>query len=538
MSRLEIKDLSIKFGGVTALDNVSLSLGDREFLGLMGPNGSGKTTIINCISRIYQPSSGQIQFDGIDLMKLEGYQIVALGISRTFQDLNFFGHISDMLVIDYVKLGLFACAPGQPLLDAIRASRSVKSEAETKRSARRILDFFRYFREQSEPPELDRNYAFLFGRGGFPDLIDVEYMPLGILSFAWRRRLDLARALVSNPKLLLLDEPAQGLPVSEIENLGRLLKMIKQEFGTSALIVEHNVSTLLDISDRIAVLNVGKKIADDVPAKIKDNREVIDIYLGTNPSSSHAQEPRREVAQTQTSLHPVLEVKHLDLYYGNAQALSAVSINVFPRSICCVLGTNGSGKSSLLRAISGIEKPASGQILVDGNYLPLGWPERAVEQGIQFVPQGRVLFPELTVRQNLQMGAYMFVKDTMQDLGKALDYFPDLKGFLDEQVASLSGGQQQMVAIAQALMGRPKVLLLDEPTLGLAPVLTDFIFSTIQRLSVEEKCAILLVEQNVMKCLAVCDYAYLLNVGVVINHGPTKALMDNPAILKNSLGFS
>lgn len=537
MSDLKVRNLTINFGGVKALDSVSFSVESGSYVGLMGPNGAGKTTAINCISRIYRPTQGEIFFGDQDLLKLDGNQLADLGIARTFQDLNFFNHIPEMLVIDYLKLGQFSTMRSGFMNDAFRLKKSRNDDILAKKRARNILDFFRSMREHFEPSEEERGYPAIYGREGFPDLLDAEYQPVSILSFAWRRRLDLARALVSNPQILLLDEPAQGLPQSEIVNLGQVLRKIKEEFKVSALIVEHNISTLLAISDKIVVMNFGKVIADGTPDVVKNDPLVIEVYLGTSNEKSHIQVTEKQIPKTAT---PLLQVKNVDLYYGQAQALYQVSMDLYPRQVCSVLGVNGSGKSTLLRAISGVEKPSAGEIFVNGEYLPLGWPDRAVELGIQYVPQGRKIFPELTVQQNLEMGGYLQIKKGLsikEDLEKVFHYFPQIKEVLTLQAASLSGGQQQMLTIAQALMGRPKLLMLDEPSLGLAPIFVDLVFSIIHQISVDENCAILLVEQNVLKALDVSDYIYMMSVGVVIGHGSSERFRRDREIIKRNLGF-
>jgi branched-chain amino acid transport system ATP-binding protein len=552
MSLLEIDNLSIQFGGVSALSSFSLKVEPNTFVGLMGPNGAGKTTLINCISRILSPSAGRIVFEGHDLLKLKGDEISKLGISRTFQDLNFLNSVSDMLVIDYVRLGQFSHLPGSLLKDGLQIGNAKSNERELKKNARRILEFFADIREKLEAPQEERGYPAIYGREGFPDLIDVEYRQIGILSFAWRRRLDLARALVSQPKFLLLDEPAQGLPPSEIENLGKTLKLIQSEFGVSALIVEHNVTTLMEISDSIVVMNYGKKLAEGLPEEIRNNQEVIEIYLG---KATPVPDNQVQVAQSQlsdnsgtkirsaslranASVIPLLDVKNIDLFYGQAQALSSVSLKLFPNEVSCVLGTNGSGKSSLLKAVSGSEIPATGEILLKGEYLPLGRPEVAAERGIQYVPQGHVLFPRLTVHENLRIGAFIEeVRGRKPDFDGAYHFFPQLRDLSDKLAIDLSGGQQQMLAILQALMAKPEVLLLDEPSLGLAPRFVEQIFDLIRRISVEGGCSILLVEQSVSKSLQVSDYVYMMSAGVLVGEGSKEIFAKDDSLIRKNLGF-
>lgn len=543
MALLEIKNLSVDFGGIKAIENLSISVDTNQFLGLMGPNGAGKTTLINCISRIVNVSHGQIIYDGHDLLKLAGHQMIDLGISRTFQDLSFYNLIGDMLVIDYMKLGQFS----RPKVKSTFWSNH--GEKELQNNARRILEFFADIREQLEPPQKDRGYPAILGRAGFPDLLDVEYQPMSSLSFAWRRRLDLARALVSKPKLLLLDEPMQGLPPSEIENLAKVLKLIKTEFGVSALIVEHNVNSLMNISDAVVAMNYGKKITEGLPEDVRNNKEVIEIYLGTTEHDENSP-PVITVSDSQSSSSasvsdepdenqvPLLEIKNIDLFYGHAQALFGVSLKLYPNQVACVLGTNGSGKSTLLKVISGTEKPSNGEIFYKGEFFPMGWPEAAVDRGIQYVPQGHIIFPRLTVKENLKIGSFSLAKRGLTaDIDKAYYYFPQLKTFDKKMAGDLSGGQQQMLAIGQAIIGQPELLLLDEPSLGLAPKFVELLFQIIRKISLEEKCAILLVEQSVARSIEVSDYIYMMSTGVMVGKGSKKVFAKDDSLIRKNLGF-
>ncbi len=535
---LSIKDLSIHFGGVLALKNVSLEVQKNSIVGLMGPNGSGKTTLINCVSRIFEPTQGQILFDGKNLLKSKPQDIVQCGISRTFQDLNFFEFLPDVTILDYVMMGDFNPSLLSVLRKNIFSLNAQKNQSELRKKARFILDFFRQAREYFEPDEKERNYPYITGREGAPDLLDQENSPIQLLSLAWRRRLDLARALISQPKLLLLDEPCQGLPPFEIENLTKIIKLIQSSFGTSALIVEHNVHTLLKLSDSIVVMNFGEVLCHGKPDEVVKNEKVIDVYLG----GSKEIKAEIQVSKDPGKIKPqtILKVKDLDHYYGAAQALFSINMEVEAGKIVAILGTNGSGKSTVLKVISGVEKPRYGKITFLDVELPLGWPEIASEMGIQYVPQGHLVFPELSVDDNLMLGSYtgkLRGSSPSEIKERIFSYFPELKGVLNLKAGSLSGGQQQMLAISQALVAKPQLLLLDEPSLGLSPRLKDSLFKAIKQISINENCAIILVEQSVSESFAVADFVYILSSGSVTLKGPTEIIAANQSLIKMNLGF-
>lgn len=537
-AQLEVRNLSVKFGGIDALKDVSFSIKPGEFVGLMGANGAGKTTLINCIARVHSYSDGEILFGNQLFSKLKPHDIFKLGIARTFQDLGFFSRIPNMLVLDYMKLGNFPNYSFSILNDGLQTKSSLKNELKLKKDARQILEFFREMRMVFEPGEEDRGFPSLFGREEYPDLLDVEYGTIGMLSFAWRKRLDLARALVSRPRLLLLDEPAQGLPPHEIKILGKFLRLIQKEFSLGALIVEHNVATLMEISDRIVAMDSGKKIAEGTPQEINRNPLVHEVYLGNKSSitakiEDRPQSPPREGA-------PLLSIRNIDLYYGRAQALYAVSLDVYPKEIISIVGTNGSGKSTVLKAIGGVETPAFGQIYFKEEEMPLGLPESGAEKGIQFVPQGHLVFPNLTVFENLRVCGLLAEKrghKIKAGLERVFHYFPQLSDLQTTLATSLSGGQQQMLAIGQALMGQPDLLLLDEPSLGLAPSYVEALFSIIKKISVDSKCAVVLVEQNVQKALEICDYVYMMSSGCLVGSGPATHFIEDNSIIKKKLGF-
>lgn len=235
----------------------------------------------------------------------------------------------------------------------------------------------------------------------------------------------------------------------------------------------------------------------------------------------------------------MLKLTDVHAGYGNIQVLKGVSLDVSDRSIVTLLGANGAGKTTTVRTITGLTSASSGVIDFCGVRIDKTGPDRMIGQGLALVPQGRLLFPELSVEENLQLGAYSR-SDAGQigvDLEKAYEQFPILKQKAKQDAGTLSGGQQQMLAIARALMGRPKLLMLDEPSLGLAPRIVQEIFETIARIR-QDGCAILLVEQNANMALGISDYGYVLESGRISISGSAQDLARDPRVQQAYLGHS
>ena len=234
---------------------------------------------------------------------------------------------------------------------------------------------------------------------------------------------------------------------------------------------------------------------------------------------------------------PLLRIRNLESCYGPITALRGVSLDVPEGRIVAVLGANGAGKTTLLKTVSGVLEPEKGSIDLSGESIEGVEPERIVRLGVVHVPEGREVFPLLSVAENLAMGAYTRSDDgTDDDLEMVFGYFPILKERLRQSAGTLSGGQQQMLAIARGLMARPKVLLLDEPSLGLAPIVVGDIFAVIRRLNQERGVTMLLVEQNARAALDVADYGYVMEVGRVVMDGPSERLRNSRDIQEFYLG--
>ena len=239
-----------------------------------------------------------------------------------------------------------------------------------------------------------------------------------------------------------------------------------------------------------------------------------------------------------TAADPILKVSNIETYYGRIMAVRGVSLEVPRGAIVAVLGANGAGKTTILKTISGVLDPLKGSVEFDGMRIDRLDPDRIVRLGLAHVPEGREIFPFLSVRENLMMGAYprRDRDDVADDLERVYGYFPRLKERLNQPAGQLSGGEQQMLAIGRALMNRPTLLLLDEPSLGLSPILVKEIFTIIKRVNEEQGMSILLVEQNAKVALETAHYGYVLEIGRVVMNDSCERLMHSKDIQEFYLG--
>ena len=501
MTMLRVRDVTVRFGGITALDHVSFDLNRGEILGLIGPNGAGKTTLFNCISGVIQPDQGSMYFDGRSLKFAPAHERARMGIARTFQNLQLWG---SMTVQENVTVPMDALGRRNTLSDAFYLPFSTYAERASSERARAILHVL----------ELDRHVKTLAGD-----------LPAGI-----QRRVEIARALAVRPQLLLLDEPAAGLDAHETEHLAELLHAVRERFHVSMLLVDHDMSLVLPVSDYVYVLDFGKVLAKGSPTAIRSDPKVIAAYLGEE-SKQPADNTLNGVAAPRRDEAPLLEVKQLAAGYGHLEVIRDINLMVRPGEVVACIGANGAGKTTTLRAISGMIHARHGKVTFKGRDITNRRAEDISRQGLVHIPEGRGLFPNLTVEDTLRLVSNSLGRQP--DMAIAYRLFPRLRERRRQAVGTLSGGEQQMVALARAVLARPKLVMVDEMSQGLAPTVVRQLFDTI-RVFRDEGIAVLLVEQFVESALEVADRAYIFEHGTVGLSGSAAELRTDRKLISGS----
>jgi branched-chain amino acid transport system ATP-binding protein len=471
--RLEVSSLVKRFGGLVAVKDIGFSIRPGEILGLIGPNGSGKSTVMKLIMGIERPNAGSVKLGGVELAGQPTHRIARAGIGIVFQHSR---PLHRQTVLENIKLALLPDS-----LLRLAADKSVDGQA--------------------------RAIAERVG------LSDVLHRYPSTLPFADLRRMEMAKAIARDPQVVLVDEPFAGLTAAEVGIFSGIIDGFRKE-GRAVLLVDHNVKSVAALVDRVFAMYLGERIAEGSADAVMRDETVRRVYLG-GALESH---PRTEI--NQRTGEPLLNVRDLSVLYGKAQALDSVSIHVHEGEFVSVVGLNGAGKTTLFNAISGVVPAASGSIHWQGQELTGRSAAAIARGGIVQCPESRELFGDMTVRENLDLGGqHQPPAERKRQLDWLLGLFPILEKRHAQKAGTLSGGEQQMLAIARALMMQPKLLILDEPTLGLAPVILEQISKAMELLRQTTPITILLGEQNVTFALPHADRVYVLEHARVVWEG-------------------
>jgi branched-chain amino acid transport system ATP-binding protein len=479
---LEVQGLTKRFGGLVAVKDLSFSIRGGEILGIIGPNGSGKSTAMRTVMGVETPTAGSIRLYGREIGGLPAHKIARLGVGLVFQH-------------------------SRPL-----ARQTVQENIEVAL----IPDRLTMLLQSAEISQRAREIAERVGLGAVLD----RKPPT--LPFADLRRLEMAKAIARHPRVVLVDEPFAGLTAPEVQAFSAMIREFRDE-GRAVLLVDHNVRSVAALVDRALAMYLGERIAEGTADEVTRDETVRRVYMG----ESLARAARS--TEKATGATPLLEVDDVAVKYGKALALQGVSLAVREGEFVSVVGLNGAGKTTLFNAISRMVAH-TGTIRWAGQPLAGLTAAAVARAGIVQCPETRELFGDMTVRENLELGGHA-LPDAERDerLEWLYGLFPILRDRAAQVARTLSGGEQQMLAIARALMTKPRLLILDEPTLGLAPVILETLSKALEKLRATTNLTVLLGEQNVTFALPHADRVYVIDHGKIVWEGPPARFEDEMA---------
>ena len=529
---LRVEEISVRFGGVHALDQLTLGVSAGTITGLIGPNGAGKTTLFNVINGLQRPNQGRVLLANRDITGLSPARRARRGLARTFQRLEVFGSMT--------------------------ARENIQVAAELHR---------RWARGAPDPRAATAEILERLGISAVAD-VQADTLPTGIA-----RLVELGRAIATEPSVLLLDEPGSGLDTAETHALGDVLVSLAAS-GIGVLLVEHDMELAMRVSKELYVLEFGRVIATGRPADIQADPAVRLAYLGAEAhveghrataldaavpddmlpddvaqvivggNDEHTDVPRIVVnataredggeapdptapsARTDGECAPILELAGIKAGYGEIEILHGVDIVVPRGTVFALLGANGAGKSTTLKVASGRLRPSAGTVRLAGKDVTRWHPERLTRAGLCTIPEGRGVFPNLTVIENLQMWTYRGGLRRREIEERAYAKFPILSQRRKQVAGTLSGGEQQMLAMSRALSTEPKLLLLDEISMGLAPLIVAELYAVVANLAAGGL-TILVVEQSARTALDVADRAAVMANGRIALAGTPDVIADS-----------
>jgi branched-chain amino acid transport system ATP-binding protein len=506
LPELRAREVCVRFGGIQALTDVDLEVREGTVAGLIGPNGAGKTTMFDVMSGLRAPTSGRVELKGRDITRLPPHRRARLGIARTFQRLEVCGSLS--------------------------VRENVQMATEVMRSKL----------PQGTRPR-DRAIELV-------ELVGLEHVaeePADAIPTGQARLVEVARALAISPTFLLVDEPSAGLDATETASLGRVFRRLAGN-GLGILLVEHDMSLVMEVCQDLTVLDAGTVVARGEPEAVRNDPAVQAAYLGS-PGTSENKDPsppppgplagRTTTEATSQSVvragaeelaipgpspspppTPVIELEDVRAGYGRIEVIHGVSFRVDAGSALALLGPNGAGKSTLLKVLSGRLVPASGTVRLDGEPVGRAHPDALARRGVCTVPEGRPVFANLTVAEHFRMCSYRGRGIKSSELEeRTYQRFPRLAERRTQFAGRLSGGEQQMLALARALFTEPRVLLLDEISMGLAPIVVSQLYELVEELIHQDELTVVVVEQFADMALKLATDAAVMVNGVLTRRG-------------------
>lgn len=484
-----------QFGEFKAVAGVDLEIEENETVAIIGPNGAGKTTFLNILTGLYLPEAGSVYFRGKDVTVQKPEARVASGVLRTFQIVQVFDNLT---VFENMSLSYYR-----------------KKE---KSSMPKNMFFVNFYKSKEIAKAVDETLALF-------DIASIRETQVGNLSLGLKKKLEIAMSWIADPDVLILDEPFAGIGDQEIDEILTIMKRIQHK--KTIILVEHKVSKLGGIVDKLAVMHDGKLIAVGPFEETMNDPAVRESYWkiscedgedGGNGSASIQNILKGNIdvsgaikAEAGVVQKELLKVEHLDVGYGQLKVVFDVSLNVNQGEIVMLAGRNGAGKTTLFRTIAGFLPKMNGKVSFSGEDISALEAFKVAQKGVKYIHQDKTVFRSLTVRQNFELSSYA-TKD--YDLEEVLPFFPKLRILMDRKAEALSGGERQMLLMAMALMGKPPIVLMDEPTEGLAPHVIEDLATIFQQL--KQKTTLFIVEQNLPLVARVADRVYSMKEGKIV----------------------